>query len=45
MAEWTKATDLKSAVGASPPGVRIPLTPLYKNKRRKGKDPYVFYFS
>ena len=31
MAEWTKATDLKSVVGASPPGVRIPLTPLIVN--------------
>ena len=27
MAEWFKATDLKSVVGLRPPGVRIPLTP------------------
>ncbi len=28
MAEWFKATDLKSVVAARPPGVRIPLPPL-----------------
>jgi hypothetical protein len=27
MAEWFKATDLKSVVAARPPGVRIPLPP------------------
>ncbi len=27
MAEWLKAPDLKSDVGASPPGVRIPPPP------------------
>ncbi len=27
MAEWTKATVLKTVVGASSPGVRIPLPP------------------
>ena len=28
MAEWTIATVLKTVVGASSPGVRIPLPPL-----------------
>jgi hypothetical protein len=28
MAEWTMATVLKTVVGASSPGVRIPLPPL-----------------
>jgi hypothetical protein len=37
MAEWTMATVLKTVVGASSPGVRIPLPPLKKwdaDKRR-----------
>ncbi len=42
MAEWSKAAVLKTVVGATPPGVRIPLSPqsrlsnrelfLFKNK-------------
>ena len=28
MAEWFKATVLKTVVGASQPGVRIPLSPF-----------------
>lgn len=30
MAEWLKAAVLKTVVGASLPGVRIPLSPPYK---------------
>jgi hypothetical protein len=31
MAEWTMATVLKTVVGVSSPGVRIPLPPLENN--------------
>ena len=33
VAEWSKAAVLKTAVGASPPGVRIPPHPLTCTRR------------
>ena len=31
MAEWSKAAVLKTVEGASPPGVRIPISPPQEN--------------
>ena len=43
MAEWSKAAVLKTVEGASPPGVRIPISPPVVNNTNE-KDIFEFVF-
>ena len=42
MAEWSKAAVLKTVEGASPPGVRIPISPPDNYEKSFYKDFFIF---